>query len=167
MDCGSRTCKPNSVRNIAVAGRSFLWAGHYCPAQATYPKVVTHRASTFPPSLAAAAESLPIWSCTVWGLPCPQHYCCGGALLPHLFTLTPASLSMLEPYGTQHSQRRLGGIFSVALSVEESPTLAKSRQKWATPLPDVIRHTALRSSDFPPVLRRATARSSCQQVNYM
>ena len=29
--------------------------------------------------------------------------------------------------------------------------------------PDVIRHTALRSSDFPPVLRRATVRSSCQR----
>jgi len=27
----------------------------------------------------------------VWGLPCPRHYCRGGALLPHLFTLTPAS----------------------------------------------------------------------------
>jgi hypothetical protein len=34
--------------------------------------------------------SLPIWSCSVWGLPCPPHYCDGGALLPHLFTLTPA-----------------------------------------------------------------------------
>ena len=32
---------------------------------------------------------LPIWSCSVWGLPCPPHYCGGGALLPHLFTLTP------------------------------------------------------------------------------
>src|SRR5882724_3085234 len=30
----------------------------------------------------------PIWSCSVWGLPCPVHYCAGGALLPHLFTLT-------------------------------------------------------------------------------
>src|SRR5271167_1986915 len=34
-------------------------------------------------------DSLPIWSCSVWGLPCPPHYCGGGALLPHLFTLTP------------------------------------------------------------------------------
>ncbi len=34
--------------------------------------------------------SLPIWSCSVWGLPCPAHYCVGGALLPHLFTLTLA-----------------------------------------------------------------------------
>jgi len=33
-------------------------------------------------------DSLPIWSCSVWGLPCPPHYCGGGALLPHLFTLT-------------------------------------------------------------------------------
>ena len=38
---------------------------------------------------------LPIWSCSVWGLPCPRHYCRGGALLPHLFTLTPASLQGL------------------------------------------------------------------------
>ncbi len=35
-------------------------------------------------------DSLPIWSCSVWGLPCPPHYCGGGALLPHLFTLTSA-----------------------------------------------------------------------------
>jgi hypothetical protein len=36
---------------------------------------------------------LPIWSCSVWGLPCPPHYCDSGALLPHLFTLTLASPS--------------------------------------------------------------------------
>jgi hypothetical protein len=41
-------------------------------------------------SAAETANFLPIWSCSVWGLPCPQHYCRGGALLPHLFTLTPA-----------------------------------------------------------------------------
>ena len=82
--CGSRTCKPNSVCGIAPAGRSFLWAAHYCGAQATYPEVVTRRAGT----IRANPESLPIWSCSVWGLPCPLHYCRGGALLPHLFTLT-------------------------------------------------------------------------------
>src|SRR3984957_21136175 len=44
-------------------------------------------------SLKAHSDSgnfLPIWSCSVWGLPCPRHYCRGGALLPHLFTLTLA-----------------------------------------------------------------------------
>jgi len=33
-------------------------------------------------------------------------------------------------------------------------------------VPDVIRHTALRSSDFPPVSRRATVRSGCQPIHY-
>jgi hypothetical protein len=87
--CGSRTCKPNSVCWIAPAGRSFLWATHYCEAQATYPEVVTRRAGTFSQAkLSLRTGSLPIWSCSVWGLPCPLHYCNGGALLPHLFTLT-------------------------------------------------------------------------------
>jgi len=36
----------------------------------------------------AEACSSPIWSCSVWGLPCPHCYQRGGALLPHLFTLT-------------------------------------------------------------------------------
>jgi hypothetical protein len=85
--CGSRTCKPNSVR--LAAGRSFLWAAHYCAAQATYPEVVAHRAGTLPrEARRLTRKSLPIWSCSVWGLPCPPHYCGGGALLPHLFTLT-------------------------------------------------------------------------------
>ena len=41
-----------------------------------------------------APASLPIWSCSVWGLPCLRHYCRSGALLPHLFTLTPAGLAV-------------------------------------------------------------------------
>ena len=44
--------------------------------------------------LGLAADSLPIWSCSVWGLPCPRLYSRGGALLPHLFTLT---LVLSEP----------------------------------------------------------------------
>jgi len=38
------------------------------------------------------APSLPIWSCSVWGLPCGVHCWPSGALLPHLFTLTPGGL---------------------------------------------------------------------------
>ena len=34
--------------------------------------------------------SSPIWSCSAWGLPCQSGYPDRGALLPHLFTLTPA-----------------------------------------------------------------------------
>jgi hypothetical protein len=54
-------------------------------------------------------NSLPIWSCSVWGLPCPSDYSDGGALLPHLFTLTPAP----------RNRASKGGIFSVALSVNQ------------------------------------------------
>ena len=100
---GSRTCKPNSVCRIAPAGRPFLWARHCCLALATYPEVSGLRTGIAPESLAINApsrhaparkrSSFPIWSCSVWGLPCPQHYCRGGALLPHLFTLTSTSRS--------------------------------------------------------------------------
>jgi len=48
--------------------------------------------------------SLPIWSCSVWGLPCRSHYWMRGALLPHLFTLTwircPRSLAFGDRGGT-------------------------------------------------------------------
>ena len=60
---------------------------------------------------------------------------------------------------------RRGGMFSVALSVEWT---AQAKLGQGT-LPDVIRHTALWSSDFPPPpldVARATVRSSCQQVHY-
>ncbi len=48
------------------------------------PKV--HAPSQHVPAL--LPYSFPIWSCSVWGLPCPVHCWAGGALLPHLFTLT-------------------------------------------------------------------------------
>jgi hypothetical protein len=85
----------------------------------------------------AVLNSFPIWSCSVWGLPCLAHYCASGA---HLFTLTSG-------FSTP------GGIFSVALSVKwpsRHPTTRNARRgPRYTTLPDVIRHTALRSSDFP------------------
>ena len=54
------------------------------------------------------SDSLPIWSCSAWGLPCHRLYRRRGALLPHLFTLTP-----------KLSKKPKGGIFSVALAVFE------------------------------------------------
>ncbi len=73
-----------------------------------------------------AANSLPIWSCSVWGLPCPRLYSRRGALLPHLFTLT----------------RRFWRLAVYFLWHWPSSGLEAG-------IPDVIRHTALRSSDFP------------------
>jgi hypothetical protein len=89
-----------------------------------------------------AADSLPIWSCSVWGLPCPRLYSRSGALLPHLFTLT----------------RRFRGRAVFFLWHWPSSSLEAG-------IPDVIRHTALRSSDFPLPKRlrapAATAQLAC------
>ena len=106
-------------------------AGTHCSQEAQnslrHSAYTSHKDSKRAPGLRRGpiCNSLPIWSCSVWGLPCPVHYCPGGALLPHLFTLTPACARAV------YSLLRFpsGGL---------EPAI-----------PDVIRHTALRSSDFP------------------
>ena len=52
-------------------------------------------------------DSLPIWSCSVWGLPCRWCYHQRGGLLPRRFTLT-----------AQCFRVEFGGFFSVALAVQ-------------------------------------------------
>ena len=55
------------------------------------------RSSDLPGSFRRATlERSPIWSCSVWGLPCLRCHHRSGALLPHLFTLT-ASPTEAEP----------------------------------------------------------------------
>jgi len=91
FEFGKRTCKPNSVvcghssrRRVAADAhqrptrrfRSLHWSNLAAPGQ--------HRARY----LLRARASLPIWSCSVWGLPCLRRYRRSGALLPHHFTLT-------------------------------------------------------------------------------
>ena len=104
--CGSRTCKPNSVR--LAAGRSFLWATHYCGAQATYPEVVARRAGTHPWRGPKALPGNP----SLFGLApcgvCPARRITAPAVRSYR-TFSP----LPEPCGP-------GGMFSVALSVERS-----------------------------------------------
>jgi hypothetical protein len=83
IPCGSRTCKPNSVCRCRQDDHS---SG---PRITTRLKRPTRRSQRTEPARAPVFwSSLPIWSCSVWGLPCPHDYSYGGALLPHLFTLT-------------------------------------------------------------------------------
>ena len=56
-------------------------------AQATNPDDWARRPARFPPC--GVKRAVPIRSCSRRGLPCLQCYQCSGALLPHLFTLTP------------------------------------------------------------------------------
>ena len=104
---------------------------------------VAYRADTPRHPVLGFGESLPIWSCSVWGLPCPGLYSPSGALLPHLFTLTP----------TRRKQASCGMPDSLA----KAQVVEAVSSLWHWPsrslnaaIPDVIRHTALRSSDFPP-----------------
>ena len=89
-------CKPNSVEDGHSSRRRIA-----ARARATYPEVsamLRLRESCSPRWRAGparirsrsgrAANFLPIWSCSVWGLPCLRRYRRSGALLPHLFTLT-------------------------------------------------------------------------------
>ena len=84
MQDSCRACKPNFVcrrsgRAIIPLGRTLLRGSSDLPG------------SCGAPSRHAVPEgtSSPIWSCSVWGFPCHRHYWQRGALLPHLFTLTP------------------------------------------------------------------------------
>ena len=71
--------KPNSVPRT---GRPEQGGGHVStPTVARRVERPTRR-------LARRGLRLPIWSCSVRGLPCPGPHGPGGALLPHLFTLT-------------------------------------------------------------------------------
>jgi hypothetical protein len=83
------------------AGRSFLWATHYCVAQATYPEVVARRASTLP----AEAEIPSLFGLAPCGV-CPARRITASAVRSYR-TFSP----LPEPCGP-------GGMFSVALSVQ-------------------------------------------------
>ena len=129
ITCGSRTCKPNSVCRIAPAGRSFLWAPHYCGAQATYPEVVTRRAGTIRASFSAQPGIPPYLVLLRVGFALPA------ALLRRRCALT----APFHPYPDVAARAVCFLWHFPSAGLEPG-------------LPDVIRHTALRSSDFPPVI---------------
>ena len=105
-----------------AAGRSFLWATHYCGAQATYPEVVARRAGTLP----ACAGIPPYLVLLRVGFALPA------ALLRRRCALT----APFHPY-----------LSLAARAVCFLWHFPSNRLQPA--VPDVIRHTALRSSDFP------------------
>jgi hypothetical protein len=89
-------CKPNSVEDGHSSRRRITAALQQPTRRFQRPpfQVATRLGAPGRHALAAvgqAANSLPIWSCSVWGLPCPRLYSRSGALLPHLFTLTRRS----------------------------------------------------------------------------
>jgi hypothetical protein len=154
-------CKPNSVVCGHSSRRRVAADAHQRPTRRfrhLLEPPVAYRADTPRGLVLAACASLPIWSCSVWGLPCPRLYKRSGALLPHLFTLTPARTE-LAPFGMLNSLAKAQVAEAVSSLWHWPSTGLEAR------VPDVIRHTALRSSDFPPPKHRnapaATAQLPC------
>jgi len=133
----------------AVAGRTVIPLGHALlrgssdlPGGCGAPS--RHAFQLSPEGL--RQKSLPIWSCSVWGLPCPAHYCDGGALLPHLFTLTWA----LRP-----------GRYVFCGTFRRTIPPVKARGPSRT-----LSGTLLCGVRTFLCLATATVRSGCQQVHY-
>src|SRR5208283_2952562 len=162
MQFGKRTHKPNSVYAVIPLGaalpRTLISDLPGGSGNGSNRLVASGRCAAGAWLLAPA--SLPIWSCSVWGLPCLRHYCRSGALLPHLFTLTPARTGRPgEPVGPFRdalpSANGAEGVAEAVCFLWHWPSVSVYAH-----VPDVIRHTALRSSDFPPPATFACARAS-------
>jgi len=68
-------CKPGSVECLAASRQSFIWAGSYLPARATYPG--TARAALLPPYLVLLRMGFavpPLLPGTRWALTPPFHH---------------------------------------------------------------------------------------------
>ena len=176
------TCKPNSVLCGHSSRRRVAADTHQRPTRRfrQFPEPPCRIGPMQSTTWLFRGASLPIWSCSVWGLPCPGLYRTGGALLPHHFTLTPA-LEFTQRRAYPASRANSGIAFPGWPSSQKARGVAEAVYfLWHWPsmgfeahVPDVIRHTALRSSDFPPPATRfpkppaATARSSCQWIVYL
>jgi hypothetical protein len=146
-----RACKPDSVED-GHSSRPCITTGLQQPTRRFPPRgsvscregpTLAHRAGTHRGKSGPNRDSLPIWSCSVWGLPCLRRYRRSGALLPHLFTLTCSS----------REQRAVSSLWHWP-----------SRGLHA-PVPDVIRHTALRSPDFPLPVLPNSGRPACLRLS--
>ena len=170
---GRRTCKPNSVVCGHSSRRRVAADTHQRPTR-RFRQLLEPPQRIGPMRSAAwllSGASLPIWSCSVWGLPCLRLYSRSGALLPHLFTLTPAPdrpsrRTFRRIFPGMPSERRgsRGGIFSVALAVMRA--LTPTSRTLSGTLPCGVR-TFLPRHPRLPRPPAATARSSCQPPVYL
>ena len=144
---GKRACKPNSVVCGHSSRRGVTAGAHQRPTRRFRQLQVDRlnasgRCATSRDPLANV--SLPIWSCSVWGLPCLRRYRRSGALLPHLFTLTKTGRPGNRPSGrSPWLLRRTSQVAVCFLWLWPS-------SGFDARIPVVFRHTSLRSSDFPP-----------------
>ncbi len=141
--------KPNSVSRPTKVGMTIIHLGSPLPTTsstlpALMPRTMVPGSSCFRRRAACA--------CTRWGLPCPDCHQSSGALLPHLFTLTP----LLNRYRPRRDLQRPFDIDLVAgryIFCGTVPSLA-------TRPVGVTHHRVLWCSDFPPSKTSLSQRSS-------
>jgi len=168
-----RTRKPNSVLCGHSSRRRVAADVHQRPTRRFRPlhgAAFRRRAGTEHEPCSLAHASLPIWSCSVWGLPCLRHYCRSGALLPHLFTLTIAWSSLLDqiprisqdafPKGCSMQWRY------VFCGTGRPRALTPASRTLSGTLPSGVRTFLSRKPLLAQRLTAATARSPCQVIVY-
>ena len=164
MFFGKRTCKPNSVVCGHSSRRRVAADTHQRPTrrfrQLLKPpcRIGPMRSATW----LFRGASLPIWSCSVWGLPC-LRLTAGAVRSYRTFSPLPRRWRLRNDKRTRQAGptrvlRFQGGPRPKERGVAEAVSFL-----WHWPsmslkahVPDVIRHTALRSSDFPPPATRVT-----------
>ena len=161
---GKRTRKPNSVYAVIPLGAALPRTlisdlpggfGDYSGRLAASGRCATG-------AWLLAPVSLPIWSCSVWGLPCLRHYCRSGALLPHLFTLTRTGRPGVRPSG-QSSVPKRGLCWRYVFCGTSRPRALKPASRTLSgTLPCGVRTFLSRQPLLAQGLPAATARSSCQ-----
>lgn len=133
---GKRTRKPNSVLCSHSSRRRVTAGTHQRPTR-RFRSCMSQLAASGRCRAAARprlAASLPIWSCSVWGLPCLRHYCRSGALLPHLFTLTRRGERYIfcgtgRPRALKPASRTLSGTLPCGVRTFLSRSFRKPRQR--------------------------------------
>ncbi len=136
-------CKPGSVEYLTAFRQSFIWAGSYLPARATYPG--TARAALLPPYLVLLRMGFAVplllpearWALTRTvsrpSVPLAGHAPFHHRLIRRPFSLRERNFAASRP---RSQAAAIGRLFSVALSI-------------ASRRPVVNRHPALWSPDFP------------------
>jgi hypothetical protein len=143
--CASKACKPNSVSRQAGGDHSSSPGIAARVQRPTRESPAIGRPANRAPQTRCGAgrSSSPIWSCSVWGLPCHRHRCRRGALLPRAGrgpawrdrTFSPLPCSVAAAYAAGEP------LWQVA----EKP---RGSRDFTLPKPDVLnrRHSGMKPS---------------------
>lgn len=159
-----RACKPNSVEDGHSSRCGIAASTHQRPTRRfphlpsrsrTGEPALARRAGTHPQAYGQPADSLPIWSCSVWGLPCLR------ALQPERCALT----APFHPYRIACALRRylLCGTSRLCALTRKSRTLSGTLPCGVrTFLPQATQTRAWQRPSSPPACTYANPLRHCR-----